>query len=269
MTAAAEHETRGETRGDVAIAVRGLVAGYDGVPAVHGIDLTVHAGEVVALLGANGAGKSTTLLAVAGLVEIQAGEIEVAGTTTGRASTGRAPTGRATTGRSTSARRTRRLARAGLALVPEDRSLFPTLTARQTLRVATGRGRAAAAVDDAVGWFPPLERVLDRPAQLLSGGEQQMLALARALVRRPRALMIDEMSLGLAPLVVDALLPVVRAAASEQGTGVLLVEQHVPAALAVADRGYVLRSGRVAVEGDAATLRADPGLLAASYLGTT
>jgi branched-chain amino acid transport system ATP-binding protein len=264
MTAVAGHETRGENRGDVAIAVRGLVAGYDGVPAVHGIDLTVHAGEVVALLGANGAGKSTTLLAVAGLVEIQAGEIEVAGTTTGCATTGRA-----TTGRSTSARRTRRLARAGLALVPEDRSLFPTLTARQTLRVATGRGRAAAAVDDAVGWFPPLERVLDRPAQLLSGGEQQMLALARALVRRPRALMIDEMSLGLAPLVVDALLPVVRAAASEHGTGVLLVEQHVPAALAVADRGYVLRSGRVAVEGDAATLRADPGLLAASYLGTT
>ncbi|MDD9372246.1 MAG: ATP-binding cassette domain-containing protein [Acidimicrobiales bacterium] len=120
-----------------------------------------------------------------------------------------------------------------------------------------------------LGTLVRFERVLDRPAQLLSGGEQQMLALARALVRRPRALMIDEMSLGLAPIVVDALLPVVRAAASEHGTGVLLVEQHVPAALAVADRGYVLRSGRVAIEGDAATLRADPGLLAASYLGTT
>jgi branched-chain amino acid transport system ATP-binding protein len=214
----------------------------------------VHAGEVVALLGANGAGKSTTLGAVAGLVDPQAGTIEVVGTTSGR---------------STSARRTRRLARAGLALVPEDRSLFPTLTARQTLRVAAGRGRVAAAVDEAVGWFPPLARVLDRPATLLSGGEQQMLALARALVRRPRVLMIDEMSLGLAPLVVDALLPVVRAAAAEQGAAVLLVEQHVPAALAVADRGYVLRSGRIVAEGDAATLRADPDLLAASYLGAS
>ena len=252
------------TRGDVAIAVRGLVAGYDGVPAVHGIDLTVHAGEVVALLGANGAGKSTTLLAVAGLVDAQAGEIEVVGSSTGRASTGRASAWPAA-----SARRARRLARAGLALVPEDRSLFPTLTARQTLRLAARRGRATAAIDDAVDSFPPLARVLDRQAQLLSGGEQQMLALARALVRRPRVLMIDEMSLGLAPVVVDALLPIVRAAATEHGAGVLLVEQHVPAALAVADRGYVLRGGRVALAGDAATLRADPDLLAASYLGGT
>ena len=246
-------------RGEVAIAVRGLVAGYDGVPAVHGIDLTVHAGEVVALLGANGAGKSTTLLAVAGLVDLQAGRIEVVGASIGHSSARPAA----------AARRTRRLARAGLALVPEDRSLFPTLTARQTLRLAARRGQAATAIDQAVGWFPPLARVLDRQAQLLSGGEQQMLALARALVRRPRVLMIDEMSLGLAPLVVDALLPVVRAAATEHGAGVLLVEQHVPAALAVADRGYVLRAGRVALEGDATTLRADPDLLAASYLGST
>ncbi len=259
MTGVAEDAAPTVARGDVAISVRGLVAGYDGVPAVHGIDLTVHAGEVVALLGANGAGKSTTLLAVAGLVDLQAGEIEVVGTSVARSS------GRGTT----SARRTRRLARSGLALVPEDRSLFPTLTARQTLRVAARRGRAAEAVDEAVGWFPPLARVLDRQAQLLSGGEQQMLALARALVRRPRVLMIDEMSLGLAPLVVDAILPVVRAAATEHGTGVLLVEQHVPAALAVADRGYVLRAGRVALTGDSATLRADPALIAASYLGST
>ena len=258
MTATTE-PTPGGNRGEVAIAVRGLVAGYDGVPAVHGIDLTVHAGEVVALLGANGAGKSTTLLAVAGLVDRQAGEIEVVGTSTGRSSARPAAT----------ARRTRRLARSGLALVPEDRSLFPTLTARQTLRLAARRGQAATAIDQAAGWFPPLARVLDRQAQLLSGGEQQMLALARALVRRPRVLMIDEMSLGLAPLVVDALLPVVRAAATEHGAGVLLVEQHVPAALAVADRGYVLRAGRVALEGDATTLRADPDLLAASYLGST
>lgn len=239
---------------DDVLTVRGMVAGYGGVPVVHGIDLDVRAGEVVALLGANGAGKSTTLLAVSGLVGVLSGEVELLGRPQRRG---------------TAARDVGRRARVGLAHVPEGRALFPALTARQTLRLAVRRrSRAVAvAVDEAVGWFPALGRVLDRPAALLSGGEQQMLALARALVARPRVLMIDEMSLGLAPVVVDALLPVVRAAATERGAGVLLVEQHIPAALAIADRGYVLRGGRVVAQGDAATLHGDVALLAESYLG--
>ena len=228
----------------VALAVRGLVAGYSGVAVVHGVDLTVGAGEVVALLGANGAGKTTTLLALTGLADRLSGSVEVHGV---------------------ELRRVRRLVRAGVAHVPEGRELFPSLTTRETLRLVAPRRRAA--VDEAVGWFPPLGRVLDRPAGLLSGGEQQMLALARALVTRPRVLLIDEMSLGLAPLVVDALLPVIRTAATDGGAAVLLVEQHATAALAVADRAVVMRGGRVVASGPAATLRAQRDLLEATYLG--
>ena len=251
------------------LATRGLTAGYGGVAVVHDVDITVGAGEVVALLGANGAGKTTTLLAISGLASTLAGEVTIAGPAGG-------PSARATAdprwGRArweTGAGRVRRLARSGLAHVPEDRALFGSLTPRETLRLATSRRRLAAATDDAVGWFPPLARVLDRPTGLLSGGEQQMVALARALVTEPRLLMIDELSLGLAPLVVDALLPVVREAASRHGTAVLLVEQHVPAALAVADRAYVLRRGRVVVADDARALRANRAVLEASYLGGT
>ena len=229
-----------------ALAVRELVAGYRGVAVVHGIDLTVGSGEVVALLGANGAGKTTTLLALSGLADRLSGSVEVHGVPV---------------------RRARSLARAGVAHVPEGRALFPSLTARETLRLAAPRRRAADAVDEATEWFPPLGRVLDRRAGLLSGGEQQMLALARALVTRPRVLLIDEMSLGLAPLVVDALLPVISAAATEGGAAVLLVEQHATAALAVADRAVVMRGGRIVTSGPADAVRAQRDLLEATYLG--
>ena len=228
------------------LAVRGLVAGHGGVAVVHGVDLVVRAGEVVALLGANGAGKTTTLLAISGLADVLGGTVEVHGA---------------------EGRRVRRLVHAGVAHVPEGRALFPSLTARQTLRLVVSRRRAGAALDEATTWFPPLARVLDRPAGLLSGGEQQMLALARALVARPRLLLIDEMSLGLAPLVIDALLPVIRGAADDRGAAVLLVEQHAPAALEVADRAVVMRGGRIVTSGPAATLRAHPRTLEASYLG--
>lgn len=229
------------------LAVRGLRAGYDGVPVVRGLDLDVEAGEVVALLGPNGAGKTTSLLTVSGVLAPIAGEVELFGTR----STGRRP---------------HVLARQGLGHVPEDRALFFQLTVRENLRLGrAGRG-AGRQLDRVLALFPALEPLLDRRAGLLSGGEQQMLALGRALVGEPRLLMVDEMSLGLAPIIVDRLLPVLRTIAAESGCGVLLVEQHVHKALQVADRAVVLNHGEVVLSGAAADLAAEGELVASSYL---
>jgi branched-chain amino acid transport system ATP-binding protein len=203
---------------------RGLSAGYGSLAAVREIDLHVNAGEVVALLGANGAGKTTTILTLAGELAPLGGEVRWRGS---RARPGLA-------------RRTR----SGLGLVLEERSVFTDLTVAENLNI--GLGPAEAAVE----LFPELEPHLGRRAGLLSGGQQQMLTLARALAARPHALLIDELSLGLAPVLVERLIESVRASA-QQGIGVLLVEQHVRRALAVADRAYVLRRGRVVLEGDA------------------
>jgi branched-chain amino acid transport system ATP-binding protein len=231
---------------DAVLALEQLTAGYDQAPAIRGIDLTVQAGEVVALLGANGAGKTTTLRAISGLVKPMAGSVSFEGTDLARVS----PSARA---------------RLGIAHVPEGRGLFFSMTVAEHFRVAYRGEQLDVAI--AYEYFPKLEELQGRRVGLLSGGEQQMLAVARALARRPKLLLLDELSLGLAPLIVEQLLPVVRQIAQERQCGVLLVEQHVHLALEVADRGYVLSHGEIVLQNDAEHLRANRQLLVASYLG--
>lgn len=226
--------------------INDLNTGYNGVSVVRGLNLHVNAGEVVALLGPNGAGKTTTLLTTSGLVPIISGEIKVFG-------------------KSVQGRRPHLIAREGLAHVPEGRALFYQLTVGENLRLGAARG--AADVKQALAYFPILAEIMDRRAGLLSGGEQQMLAMARALTVKPKLLMVDEMSLGLAPIIVERLLPILRTIADETGAGVLLVEQHVNMALQVADRAYILSHGELVTEGDAKELASNRSLLEASYLG--
>jgi len=223
-----------------------MSTGYNGVPVVRNLNLHVNEGEVVALLGPNGAGKTTTLLTTSALNPILGGDIRVMG-------------------QSVKGRRPHLIAREGLAHVPEDRSLFFQLTVRENLKLGAAKG--SADLNQALGYFPALEKLMDRKAGLLSGGEQQMLAMARALTVKPKMLMVDEMSLGLAPIIVERLLPVLRRIADETGAGVLLVEQHVHLALEVADRAYVMNHGSMVLEGDAKHLAANRQLLESSYLG--
>jgi len=223
-----------------------LCAGYDDARVVRGVNLTVAQGEVVALMGANGAGKTTTLRTISGIVHPLGGRILFDGEDLDGAKPG--------------AR-----AQMGIAHVPEGRGIFFGLTVAEHFRL----GHRGERLDESVAFehFPALAELRSRRAGLLSGGEQQMLAIGRALARAPKLLLLDELSLGLAPVIVERLLPVVRDYATTSGCGVLLVEQHVHLALQVADRGYVLSHGEIIVSDDASTLRGDPELLRASYLG--
>jgi sulfate-transporting ATPase len=217
-----------------------LRAGYGRIEIVRSLTLHVDAGEIVALLGPNGAGKTTTLLTLAGELPQLGGEVRLFGARTD------APT--------------HLRARAGLAVVSQERAVLMDLTAAENLRVSRCN------VAEAVQLFPELEPHLGRRVGLLSGGQQQMLALARCLARPSRLLLVDELSLGLGPLIVDRLLDAVRAAA-DRGIAVLLVEQHVHKALAVADRVLVMKRGAIALESSAAELRDHSGRLADVYLG--
>jgi branched-chain amino acid transport system ATP-binding protein len=222
-----------------------LYVGYDRSPVTRGLNLSVAEAEVLALLGPNGAGKTSTLLTVAGLLPALSGRVEVLGT---RVRAG-AP---------------HKLFRRGLAFVPDDRALFTSLSVRDNLRVASRRREA---VSEALEFFPSLQGRLKVAAGALSGGEQQMLALARAIITKPKLLLIDELSMGLAPTVVAELLPIVRRIATESRAAVVLVEQHVNQALAVADYAAVLVHGELRLTAPAADLLSDTAMLEDAYFG--
>jgi branched-chain amino acid transport system ATP-binding protein len=222
------------------LAASGLSAGYAGQPVVHDVDIEVQAGEVVLLLGPNGAGKTTTMLTLSGELAPLAGEVSLNGART------TAPL--------------YRRARNGLGYVTEERSVFKSMSAYDNLRCG------GVAASDAIELFPELEKCMGTRGGLLSGGEQQMLTLARALCRKPKVLLADELSLGLAPMVVDRLLWAVRKAASDDGMGALIVEQHAHKALRLADRVYVMSRGRLAMALSGEQARARIGEIEAAYL---
>jgi branched-chain amino acid transport system ATP-binding protein len=213
-------------------------------PVIRDVDLTVASGEVVAIVGPNGAGKTSLLEAISGVIAPSAGTITIDGASI------------------VSASRPAR-ARRGLAHVEQGRTVFPSLTVAENVRLAAADGSAEG---EALALFPELEKRMTSPAGLLSGGEQQMVVLARAFASRPRFLLIDEMSLGLAPVVFTRLLPIVSSFAAA-GAGVLLVEQFTNLALGVASRALIVTGGAVAYSGDARTLLDDPARLHAAYLG--
>jgi branched-chain amino acid transport system ATP-binding protein len=232
------------------LALEGLQVAYGGIRAVKGIDLTVERGELVCLIGANGAGKTTTLKAITGLVHAAGGRALY-------------------DGRELLGQRPHRIARSGLVMVPEGRGVFAQLTIDENLAMGAfarrERALVAADVERVFGLFPRLKERRRQIAGTLSGGEQQMLAIARALMSRPRLLLLDEPSMGLAPLMVEKIFEVIRAIASE-GVTMLLVEQNARLALEASHRGYVLEGGVVALSGQAGALLHDPRIREA-YLG--
>ena len=230
---------------DAALEVRGLQVAYGGVHALRDVSITVPAAAVVALLGPNGAGKSTTLRTISGVMRAERGTISFFGRRIERTPA-------------------YRIARMGIIHVPEGRGIFPSLTVRENLDMASTFSDGASPVDEATAMFPVLGKRLSQTAGSLSGGEQQMLSLARALMSRPKVLMVDEISMGLAPLIVAQLFDALRTIAAA-GTSLLLVEQYVEAALELADYVYVMEKGCVVDVGESADMKS--GVLAEAYLG--
>jgi branched-chain amino acid transport system ATP-binding protein len=231
------------------LSLRGLTVARGGRAVVRDVSIEIAAGEVTALLGPNGAGKSSLVLAVAGVLRPQGGSVLL-------------------DGRDFAGRRPEAIRHAGVAVVPEGRRLLSELTVEDNLRVATyalPREQARAGRERALELFPELEKLLPTQGRALSGGEQQMLVLAQALVSEPRFVCIDELSLGLAPVVVQRLIPVIRRVA-QSGIGVLLIEQFATVALGLANRAYVMQGGQVQFSGLASELRTKPELLQSAYL---
>jgi branched-chain amino acid transport system ATP-binding protein len=231
------------------LAVEDLEAGYGPVQVLRGMAFTVDEGEVVVILGANGAGKTTTLRAVSGMLDVR-GSVTI----DGRSVAGKAP---------------EEIVRLGVAHVPQGRGTFVDLTVEENLRLGAITRRDADVRADLDRWyeiFPRLHERRDQAAGSMSGGEQQMLAIARAAMSRPRLLLLDEPSLGLAPLVTQELFRQLTAINQEDGTALLVVEQNANLALSIAERGYVLEAGTIVVEGTAAELQADESVRKA-YLG--
>lgn len=229
------------------IETRGLVAGPAGIPAVHDLDLHVAEGEIVALLGPNGAGKSVTLATLAGVLPVIEGSAFVLGEPIDGCSI-------------------QAIARRGLTFLASDRGLFTQRTAAENLQLYRHR-HSSVGVADVLDWFPSLGEHLDTKVGLLSGGEQQTLALACQLVADPRVMLIDELSHGLAPLIVAALMPILRRIVADTGVGILLVEQSLDHALSVADRAYLLSSGELMMSGTVDEVRAAGDVIEASYFG--
>ena len=230
--------------------VKGLKVAYGGIQAVKGVDFEVHEGELVSLIGSNGAGKTTTMKAITGILPINDGDIEYLG----KSIRGQGPWD---------------LVKQGLAMVPEGRGVFARMTITENLQmgayIRTDKAEILVDIDKVFTIFPRLKERKDQLAGTLSGGEQQMLAMGRALMSRPKVLLLDEPSMGLSPIMVDKIFEVVQEVYA-QGVTVLLVEQNASRALALANRGYVMESGLISMSGSGKDLLADPKVRAA-YLG--
>jgi branched-chain amino acid transport system ATP-binding protein len=230
--------------------ISGLKVAYGGIQAVKGVDFEVREGELVTLIGSNGAGKTTTMKAITGTLGMAGGDIEYLG-------------------KSIRGMGAWDLVRQGLAMVPEGRGVFTRMTITENLQmgayIRTDKPEIAADMDKVFGIFPRLKERRDQLAGTMSGGEQQMLAMGRALMSRPKVLLLDEPSMGLSPIMVDKIFEVVREVYA-QGVTVLLVEQNASRALQIADRGYVMESGLITMNGDAKEMLSDPKVRAA-YLG--
>jgi len=235
---------------EILLKVSGLKVAYGGIQAVKGVDFEVREGELVTLIGSNGAGKTTTMKAVTGLLPINEGDIEYLG-------------------QSIRGKGAWDMVKQGLAMVPEGRGVFTRMTITENLQmgahIRTDKADIATDMDKVFTIFPRLKERKDQLAGTMSGGEQQMLAMGRALMSRPKVLLLDEPSMGLSPIMVDKIFEVVREVYA-QGVTILLVEQNASRALQIADRGYVMESGVITMSGDAKEMLSDPKVRAA-YLG--